>query len=189
MSRPVAKDFRRWSIRRVLLPILCVVISGVALGPTWVTIIWHLRHGNTVACVNHRIQVPLGWYASLEPRSVTLLRFAPTVFTERIIRASIYMAPLEYQPQSRAEIEQVYENFEKAFWTKLVPADNTIEGPMRLGTGSDESFCMRSFSLKKDQSPLRESCIVFQGTWRADFSGEKEDRETFHLLVTAPAKP
>jgi hypothetical protein len=112
---------------------------------------------------------------------VSLLKFAPTIFTEHIIKASIYLSPLSRSPQTKAEIEQLYEDFAKIYLTKLASDKDIVEGPTRMGTGGGEAFCMRSVS--QDGKRFHDSCIAFRGTWRADFQGEKEDRETFYRII------
>ena len=68
------------------------------------------------------------------------------------------------------------------YWTILIGDKDVVEGPVRMGADANEAFCMQSFSLN-NKTWLQDSCIVFHGTWRADFQGGKEDRETFYRVI------
>lgn len=169
-------------MKRALLIGGLFIFLGCSLGPILVTIVWHLLHGNIVMCADREISVPLRWYPSVESRSVTLVKLPISIYTAHIFRAWIYLSPLSEPPQTRAEIEEAYKNFAIVYRTQLASDGNVIQGPIRIGTAANEAFCMQSFS-QNNETWFEDSCMFFQGTWRADFQGGKNDREAFYKII------
>ena len=164
-----------------------LVFSGIIFGPLLVTAAWHLRHGNFVKCADKQIMVPPRWYPTVKPRSVIFVKLAPTVFTDHIIKAYIAMSAVSKPPETREETEQFYKNFGSIYWTKLARDKEVVEGPVRIGSGTTEAFCMHSFP-QDNRNWAHDMCIVFQGAWSADFQGSREDRETFYKVLLAPPR-
>jgi hypothetical protein len=171
-------------MKRALFIGLFVIFSGIIFGPLLVTTAWHLRHGNFVKCADKQIMVPLRWYPTGESRSVLLVKLAPTIFTDQMIKAYVALSPLSKPPQTRDEINQLYEILGSLYWTKLAGDKEVVEGPIRIGAGTTEASCMHSFP-QNNRNWSHDMCIVFQGAWSADFQGRNEDRETFYKVILA----
>src|SRR5258708_16251996 len=165
-------------MRHALLVSLLTTLFGIGFGPLLVTTAWHWRYGNFVKCADKEILVPLRWYPTVELRSVSLVKLAPTIFTDHIIKAYVGLSPLSQPAETRDEIEELYKGFASTYWTKLTADRDVVEGPIRIGAGTNEAFCMQSFP-RNNKNWFHDMCIVFHGTWSADFQGGEEDRKTF----------
>jgi len=178
LTRPLFSLSAKWP--RMFLA--AVILSAVLLfiSPTIYTLGWHVLHGNAVETRGHRIIVPLRWTADADdPTGVSMTRLPATVIHGVRLGAWISIGP--YFPPPHENPMDVFSSWEHVYWNLALPGA-AITGPIRIGSGVHEFVCMES---SYPQAPQREtaSCLMLQGTWAADFLGDKNDSKTFFDLL------
>jgi hypothetical protein len=58
---------------------------------------------------------------------------------------------------------------------------DAVSGPVRIGTGPQEAFCMQATPSGTTRSYA--SCAIQGGKWTADFIGDKNDIEAFFTII------
>lgn len=141
---------------------------------------WHAIHGNSIQMRGKKVSVPFGWIADIgADLGVHMMRLPLTAFQIRSEESSMFMSQASW---SRGESkEEFYESWEKVYWNLSVN-QAIVSGPVRSGSGTSETICMRSSYLRE---PNRASavCLLLQGKWEAQFWGDKSDLETFFTVV------
>lgn len=159
---------------------LFVAVLLLVFSPTIFALGWHLIHGNTIEFDGHRVAVPMGWTAEAEGRlSLSITKYSATVVPSPRFRASVSISPMPPDPKGSSPKDDTL--WEKAFWTFAFPGQR-VEGPVRMGSGSDEVVCMKAIDTRRIgwQSAR---CVMLNDTWDANFDGDADDMNTFLDIV------
>jgi hypothetical protein len=152
------------------------------MAPTLVTLAWHLRHGNTIESRGKAIFVPLRWIAYIGDSNDARLTKLPLVLPLKpmaIVESTISVG--QWLP-ARGEINELhYKTFENLFWNLHSGFGEAISGPVRMGSGPLEAFCMEGLTPGTSRASV--SCVILGGKWTADFMGDKKDVEEFYSII------
>jgi hypothetical protein len=167
-------------IARILTVLMMVPIAGLVAAPGLTTLYWHLLHGNTVESRGKNIFVPLRWIAKTnDTMGISMTKFSLTVLPKTPIDGMIIVG--QFSLPSNQEKEEHYKSFENLYWNLAIP-NAIVSGPIRTGTGASETFCMEStYPGLSNHTDAR--CLILQGKWDADFSGDKKDLGTFFEII------
>ncbi|MFY9804894.1 MAG: hypothetical protein WA211_09645 [Candidatus Acidiferrales bacterium] len=160
-----------------------LTIVPLITSPTLATLAWHVRHGHTIECRGKPVYVPMRWIAEIDGRNNATLTKFPLVLPLQpggtVLERSITIG--QYLPARNRNVNDQYKTFEGWFWNLHSELRQAISGPIRMGSGSEEAFCMEG----SDPATIRitASCLVLGGTWTADFIGNKPDVEDFFTIV------
>lgn len=169
-------------MKRIVLIALATLSPLVIFSPSLVSLLWHARHGNSIEYAGKRIPVPPRWYAHIESHSVQLSRPPLTVFSlEAPSPVWSFLRPSPAKPTvSQAEI---YKSFEDTYWTLHAEAGDAVSGPIRIQTNEDEAVCMKA-SSPRNNDKVYVSCLMFRGTWMAEFVGDANEIGKFFQVIS-----
>jgi hypothetical protein len=167
--------------KRVFLITLPILLSLFLVSPALYALIWHLQHGNKIVFRGTEMQVPRGWVASpWEARNVNFIKFPVLVFG---LRDSTSAFSLGQVPANAShDPEELYKSWVSVNWTLWNGSNGVVKGPSPFGTGEKEIVCMTSFPNAAIGRGMA-SCLLFQRTWMAQFTGNQKDVETFFEVV------
>jgi hypothetical protein len=169
-------------VARVLKVGSLVALLLMITAPTLVTVAWHLRHGNTIECRGKAIFVPLRWTAYIGDSNDAMLTKLPLVVWPKsgaTVPSTISVG--QWLPTRGENIELHYKTFESLFWNLHSEFGEAISGPVRMGSGSLEAFCMEG--VTPGTTRVSVSCAILGGKWTADFMGDKKDKEEFYTVI------
>jgi hypothetical protein len=164
----------RWLTVGIVVAILVFPIT-----PVLVTLVWHLRHGNTIECRGKSIFVPLRWTAEIGDGNDAMLTKLPLAIWPPKPLTSIFFR--QSVAAHDASIEDQYKTFQSLFWNLHSDLGEAISGPVRTGSGPREVFCMEGTTPHTTRSSA--SCVILGGTWTADFFGDKKDIAGFFTVI------
>jgi hypothetical protein len=151
------------------------------LSPRLRTIFWHARHGDEITYHGRTIPVPRGWYPQIKSGSVDLTRFPPTVFSSSgPLAAWAFIRPTSQS--FSMTLEERYRSFEQTQRSIRSQNGDAVTGPLTIGSGQYEAFCMESV-LRSAPSRATATCLLFQGTWTAEFIGDNTEMNTFLQVI------
>ena len=152
------------------------------MAPTLLTLAWHLRHGGTIECRGKLIFVPLRWTAYIDSGNNAMLTKLPLVVRLKSGDAGMSWISLgQSTPRRGDNLEAQYKALESWFWNLHSDLGQVVSGPVRMGSGPQEVFCMESAAPATTRYSA--SCAILGGRWRADFMGEKKDMEEFFKII------
>jgi hypothetical protein len=161
----------------ILLALLLMIMT-----PTLVTVAWHLRHGNAIECRGKAIFVPLRWIAYIGDSNDAVLTKPPLVVWPESRATVTSMISVGRWPPAGGEINELhYKTFENLFWNLHSGFGEAISGPVRMGSGQLEAFCMEGVTPGTSRASV--SCTILGGKWTADFMGDKRDVEEFYTII------
>lgn len=168
------------SVSRLFTGVTVLLVIFLIFSPGLVAVGWHLFHGNTIQSRDKIIHVPLRWVAeTTDAWDVLMLRLPVTILRgvnfDGIISVGRHFSP------SHKSTDEIYRAWESGNRLVVLPGA-VVSPPLKSGSGPNEMFCME---MSYPQSPNRAaaSCLILQGTWRADFWGEKSDQGTFFEII------
>ena len=165
------------NLKRGALVVLAIMLPLGVFSPALVPVLWHLRHGDVVEYRSKRFPVPRNSYAELGHHSIEVTRPRLTVFSSRTPPVAwIVITPLA-NTQS-GSTEDLYQRFETYYRAYRVDADDDVEKPIRLRNGEFDAVCMKKSPIKFPQEVLA-SCLMFEGTWTAEFVGRADEFDNF----------
>jgi hypothetical protein len=166
-------------MKRILLAALLLVLG--VFSPALMPLLWHLRHGDVVEYEGKLVPVPRNWYPSAGSRRLDISQPPLTVFfLWRPTAAWSFLEPLSGpRPTS---VEGGYRSFETYYRAYRVAPGNDVTGPLRTGTGDSEATCMKQSSIRGD-GRTSVSCLLFAGTWMAEFVGQTNAAEDFLQII------
>lgn len=159
----------------VLLAVLFLIFA-----PAVLTLGWHSLHGETIQTRGKTIHVPMAWIAErTDSLDVMMTKLPKTVFGGDRFYGWITVGRSVLSPcKKEAECN---ESWKAEYWN--ISGDNAVvSGPLRMGPGGRQAFCMESF-YPAAPTQVSLSCLILHGTWRADFRGDKKDLETFVQII------
>jgi len=164
----------------ILMAAAMLLISGI-LRPSLRTRLWHARHGGEITYHGRTFSVPRGWYPEIKSGRVDLTRFPPTVFSSGgPLTAWAFIRPI---PQdSSMTLEEKYRSFEQVQRSVRSQDGDAVTGPLTIGSGQYEAFCIESV-LRRAPSRATATCLLFQGTWAAEFIGDNTEMNTFLQVI------
>jgi hypothetical protein len=152
------------------------------VAPGLVTLAWHLRHGNTIVCRGKAIFVPPRWIAHIDDGNDATLTKLPLVVTLKPVASVLSWISVGQSSPTRGEtVEVQHKTFESLFWNLHSDLGEVVSGPIRIGSGPQEAFCMESATPGTTRSSA--SCTIQGGKWRAEFIGDKKDIEEFYTII------
>jgi hypothetical protein len=165
----------------ILLALLLMITT-----PALVTLAWHLRNGNTIESRGKAIFVPLRWTAYIGDSNDAVLTKLPLVLSLKpgaTVPTVISIGQLlpDLLPARGENIERYYKTFESFFWNLHSGFGEAISGPVRMGSGPLEAFCMEG--AIPGTTRVEVSCAILGGKWKADFMGDKKDMEEFYTII------
>lgn len=161
----------------VLLAVLLVPIA-----PTLLTLAWHLRHGSTIECRGKSIFVPLRWTADIDGGNNAFLTKLPLTVRLKFDLGSLGWISLGRSTFRRGDdLEAQYKTLESLFWNLHSDPGEAVSGPVRMGSGPHEVFCMEAATLGTTRHSA--TCSILGGSWTADFMGDKKDMEEFFKII------
>jgi hypothetical protein len=153
------------------------LVLGV-FSPALIPTLWHLRHGDHTEQEGKLIPVPQGWYASAELfRAVELIKPSLTVFSHAG-SARAYLGALTGPPPDSEE--EFFKRFENNY--RKSRANMQLRGPFKMGNSGSEAVCMQSLPAQLPGSAFV-SCLLFGGTWTAEFMGDQSQVDNFFQVV------
>lgn len=172
---------------------LCLAIFGTVfvlmlLYPFLSTVWWHIRHGNFTQSNGLRVPVPWRWQAYTDHGVIYLHKWPVILSVDRPFLASVTLAPIRNPPETKEQKEQFYETFANLYQTKLVPMQDAVEGPVRIGTRGEEGVCLQSVPANS-KDWFHTTCLILQGTWSADFQGNPKDTKTVFTQILGLSEP
>ncbi len=169
-------------IARVLKVGIIVALLLMIIAPTLVTLGWHLRHGNTIECRGKAIFVPLRWTAYIGDSNDAMLTKLPLVLSLKPGASVLsWISVGQWLPTQGENIELDYKTFESLFWNLHSEFGEAISGPVRMGSGPLEAFCMEGATPGTNRASV--SCAILGGKWTADFMGDKKDLNEFYTII------
>ncbi len=169
-------------IARVLKVGILLALLLLIIAPTLVTLAWHLRHGNTIECRGKKILVPPRWTAHIGDRNDAMLTKLPLVISLKTGVDDLSWISVGQSLPTRGEnIELYYKTFESLFWNLHSGLGEAISGPVRMGSGPLEAFCMEGATPATTRASV--SCAILGGKWTADFMGDKKDLSEFYTII------
>jgi hypothetical protein len=170
---------KRLTLKRPLL--LALVVIAIFC-PGFVTLGWHVFHGGTIQYEHrgqHReILVPLFWYGHADIYSATANKVGSNAYSWLFSKPSHFsVSPLSTLPAF--SYREGFNSFEKGFWSIIASEDDVVTGPIRVGSGESDGVCMQAISKRQHPGIAHLSCLLYQGTWGADFLGDEKDVNTF----------
>jgi hypothetical protein len=161
---------------------LLVLMLGIIF-PTLVTLAWHLRHGNMIKCRGKAVFVPLRWIADInEANDATLTKLPLVIFSKpgaTPLEGTIFVGQSLSTPGEN--IDELYKRWERMFWNLHSDLGEVVSGPVKMGSGPREAFCMQGADPRTARSSA--SCLILGGRWTADFWGNKKDLEEFFAII------
>ncbi|MDE3110944.1 MAG: hypothetical protein KGL02_13510 [Acidobacteriota bacterium] len=165
---------------RILWAVLCLAALLLFTSPMVLTLGWHAIHGNSVEFRGHTIAVPLRWTADPEGLlNLSMYRHPATLVQGVRFTSMISIAPT--LPRRKGNTRPDYAMWEKAYWNTALPGQ-TVNGPIRTGSGSHEAVCMEAIDAK-GAGLESASCLMLGGSWEADFLGRADDMDAFFGLI------
>jgi hypothetical protein len=141
-----------------------------------------MRHGNTVEFRGKTVYVPFGWIGDTsegDNASLTKFPFVIPLKVNAKVFESINLGPSLMPPSWNND--DLYTRFETFFWNLHSEFGEVISGPIKMGSGSQEAFCMVGADPKSSEATA--SCLLLKGTWSADFIGNKRDLDKFFAII------
>lgn len=162
------------------------VVVVVVFNPAIATVFWHLAHGRQIVHGGSRFPVPFRWSAYIGSGGVYFEKRPLTMLVRPVLLAWAALAPVPHPPQTKSALEDFYTNFAAIYCTNLLTEQEIQQGPIRVGNGDREAFCM--LSVRKDRRDwLHVTCLISRGTWSVDFTGDSNDKvEFFHEVLDLP---
>jgi hypothetical protein len=161
--------------------ILLALVLMIA-APALVTLAWHLRHGKTLECRGKAIFVPPRWIAHIDVgNDVTLTKLPLLVTLKPGANALNSISVGQSSPTHGEAVELQHKTFESLFWNLHSGAGEAVSGPIRMGSGSQEAFCMEGVTPGTTKASV--SCTILGGTWSAYFMGDKKDMQEFFTII------
>jgi hypothetical protein len=167
--------------KRIFLITLPILLSLCLVSPALYALTWHLQHGNRIGFGGTELRVPRGWVATpREGRSLTFIKFPVLVFGLRHSTSGFTLGP---DPANASrDPEELFKSWVSFNWSMWNGSDGVVKGPFSFGTGQKEIVCMTSFPNTTSGRGMA-SCLLFQRTWLAQFTGDKKDVESFFDVV------
>jgi hypothetical protein len=169
-------------VNRMLMVGALLATILLILSPTLLMLAWHLRHGNAIECTGKSIFVPFGWIAEIDSGNHASLTKIPLVIPMKSI-AGIYTSISIGQSVGvkNKNIDDLYKSFQSWFWNLHSDLGEIVSGPVKLGSGPQEVFCMAGANPRTNRSSA--SCLLLGGNWTADFMGTTENIPEFFVIV------
>ncbi len=171
-------------MKRVIIITLLILVPLGVFSPGLVSSLWHARHGNNIEYAGKRIPVPLRWYAHIESHSVQLSKLPSTVFfLSEPYPVWSFLEPSPGQVTSSNSQEEIYKSFVNAYWTLRPKNGDVVSGPIRIAAIEGEAICMKS-SSPRNNAKISASCLMFRGTWMAEFVGDEKEIGNFFQVIS-----
>lgn len=159
-----------------------VVTILLVLSPTLLMLAWHLQHGHTIECRGKSIFVPFGWTAEIDGGNHASLTKLPLVITMKStgeIHTWIWIG--QSVGIKNKNVDDLYKSFQSMFWNLHSDLGEIVSGPVNMGSGPQQVFCMAGTNPKTNRSTA--SCLLLGGKWSADFWGKTEDMSEFFAII------
>jgi hypothetical protein len=180
LTRPLFSSPRVAKALYVGVPLLIVLIF---FSPGVWTLSWHLRHGNSIQARDRIVFVPLRWTAEIDSTngaSMTKLPLAIPLIPAMRSSESVIGIDQEFVPRGETLADE-YKTWESLNWNGYSDAGQAISGPIRMGSGAQETFCM--VGTKPGTNVSDSQCLILGGKWNAMFMGDKKDLEDFFTII------
>lgn len=172
---------RSQNVKRAVLLVTAISLVLAVFSPAVMPLLWHLRYGYALEYRDKIVLVPGGWYPRTQFRGLDISKPALTVFSlGSPPPAWSFLSPLSVAP-SRS-VEETYRSFETYYRAYRATSDNAVTGPLRMGHGNAEATCMEQSSIQDGKYTIA-SCLLFGGTWQAEFVGETSEVQNFLRVV------
>jgi hypothetical protein len=163
-----------------MMVVLVVAIVLLVISPTLFTFCWHLFHGNTIETSGKKVFVPLTWIAETNSAMDVQMTKLPLTLLQGVKFDGMISVGQNFSPPSE-KTEEIYRSWETIYWN-FADAGAVVSGPVRTGSGLDETFCMES-SYPKAPKLASASCLVLHAKWKADFRGNRNDLKSFFEII------
>jgi hypothetical protein len=160
---------------------LVLLLFALLFLPALLTLVWHLRHGHTIETRGKTVQVPLGWTAEVDGGlNIEMFKYPATMLNGMKFDATISLSRNFVPPHT--SVERMEASWQAFNWNLADDLGAVMTDPVRSGSGSSETLCMKSSSPKSpDFVSIR--CLVQQDPWNADFDGDKKNLGIFYAIV------
>jgi len=171
--------------KRIFLITLPLLLSLCLVSPALYPFIWHLRYGNRIVFNGAEAEVPRGWVAvPREAHSLTFIKYPVLVFGLRDATSGFTLGPAP--TNASRDPEELYKSWISVNWSMWNGRDSVVKGPFMFTSGEKEIACMTSFP--NTGSDGMASCLLFQRTWLAQFTGNENDVESFFEVIRKAVK-
>lgn len=162
----------------ITLPILLLLCL---VSPALYALIWHVKHGNRTVFSGTEVEIPRGWVAaSREHRNLTFVKFPVTVFDLRRPMSGFSLGRVP--TNAPHDPEELYRSWVSVNWAMWNSGDGVVKGPFPIGASGKEIVCTTSFPNAASGDGMA-SCLLFERTWLAQFTGSEKDVESFFKVV------
>lgn len=167
-------------LKRVALCAITILLVVAVFSPALIAVLWHLRHGDVISYEGKLIPIPRNWYPRVEFQKLEITKPPLTVFSYGSAPPVFsWLGPLGNRTHS---VEETYESFETYYRAYGVGSNEIVSESLRLGSGDSEAICMKK-SLMKNDERASVSCLLFAGTWNAEFIGQPREVENFMQMI------
>src|SRR5882724_3731799 len=172
----------------VYLAIFGTAFVLILIAPFLSSVWWHIRHGRYVESNGVRVSVPWPWQAHTKAGVIYLEKRPVILSVQTVLLASVALAPIRNPPETEEQRQQLYEVFANLYRAELVPGRDAVEGPIGIGAQDGEGICMQSVPTNRSDW-FHTTCLIFRGTWSADFHGNSKDRKTVFSQILGLPEP
>jgi len=167
--------------KRIFLIAIPILSLFYVFSPALFCLISHSVHGNRILFLGTDVRVPLGWLAtSVEARHLTFVKCPVTIFGMHDAPTGFTIGQIS--AKTSHDPEELYKSWVSMNWSVWNGSNGVVKGPFPLGAGPKEIDCMTTFPNTAKSYGMA-SCLLFQRTWRAEFTGNKKDFETFSEVI------
>jgi hypothetical protein len=107
-----------------------------------------------------------------------------SILTPAATGATITLDLAPIPPKTEADKKRAYRIFASSYPTDLVGRPGVIRGPIRRGSGKQETLCMETeFDLSERRLDI--SCLIDGGSWLATFRGNDKQVGDFYEVIGA----
>jgi hypothetical protein len=157
-----------------------LMLALMIVSPGLFMLTWHLRYGNKIKTRGKAVYVPLGWIAEIGDGNQAELTKVPFFIPLNGMVFETISIGQSAVPQEK-NIDEMYKSSETFFWKSHSDLGQFISGPIKMGSGSQEIFCMEGTDPKSAYTSAE--CLLLRGTWIANFMGNKKDLAEFFSII------
>lgn len=171
-------------MRQVIVAFWVLAAVLGCFAPMLQTLVWHLRYDNAIRYGGKNIPVPTRWIASTEPegvlQGVELTKLPVSLLFADRPQGLISLSQSQNRPGETPE--EISKSWVSMYWTLHAGSDDVVVGPLKVGSGTDDTVCMELFN-RRVLGQASASCLLFHGKWTAEFFGDKKDISSFFEIV------
>jgi hypothetical protein len=163
-----------------------IIVAFVVAWVLWIffpgerTLIWHLRHGNSIQYNGKTVPVPPRWTAFLGNGVLFSKRPLTILFQHKLQGRMSVGDPAGRGPSGTRE--QLTKLWVALFQSLHSRSDEVVSGPQTIGSGPQEAICVEA-SSHGVAGRTTAACFVIDSKWTFQFEGDTKDLDSFFDVV------